>query len=77
MRSKAKRCNPYRKQDPRPLEVELCEILSGYCGERGDTEGAIETLERIIRERDALLRRFIRAAISEDLKASLLESVRL
>lgn len=33
-------------------EDRLVQILQRYCGERGDSEGAVETLERIIRERD-------------------------
>ncbi len=35
------------------LGRELVAILSNHCGERGDNEGAVETLQRIIRERDA------------------------
>lgn len=35
------------------LEQELVEILGKYCGERGETEGAVETLKRLIRERDS------------------------
>lgn len=31
----------------------LLRILWRYCGEHGDNEGAIETLRRILRERDA------------------------
>ena len=31
---------------------QLCKVLSGYCGERGTSEGAVETLERCLRERD-------------------------
>lgn len=38
------------------LEWQLCEVLIGHCGERGDNEGALETLERIIRERDDLFK---------------------
>jgi hypothetical protein len=34
------------------LEYELTERLSRHCGERGLSEGAVETLDRIIRERD-------------------------
>jgi hypothetical protein len=36
----------------KPLEFQLCEILSRHCGERGHTEGAVDTLCRIIAERD-------------------------
>ena len=35
-----------------PLEGELARILSHYCGERGNSEGAADTLRRIICERD-------------------------
>ena len=41
------------------LEDQLVEILSHYCGERGDNEGAVETLDRIVDERNLLLRRAI------------------
>jgi hypothetical protein len=34
------------------LGAHLCSILSRYAGERGDSEGAVEVLERIIAERD-------------------------
>ncbi len=37
------------------LEYQLCEVLQRHCGERGFTEGAVDTLERIIRERNAAL----------------------
>jgi hypothetical protein len=33
------------------LGRELVAILSHHCGERGDSESAVETLNRIIRER--------------------------
>lgn len=36
----------------RKLLRDLIFILQQHCGERGDSEGAVETLERIIRERD-------------------------
>lgn len=36
------------------LGKQLVGILINHCGERGDSEGAVETLNRIIRERDAL-----------------------
>lgn len=36
----------------------LYKILFQHCGERGDNEGAVETLERIIRERDSLMESF-------------------
>ena len=35
------------------LQDQLIGILQNHCGERGDSEGAVETLNRIIRERDA------------------------
>lgn len=41
------------------LFKELIRILSMYAGERGDNEGAIEVLERVLRERNILLRDFI------------------
>ena len=41
------------------LENQLVNILSHYCGERGDNEGAVETLERIVEERNLLLRRAV------------------
>jgi hypothetical protein len=44
---------------PTKLEDQLVDILSHYCGERGDNEGAVETLERIVEERNTLLRRAI------------------
>jgi hypothetical protein len=34
------------------LAVELCEILALYCGETGESEGPVDTLKRLIRERD-------------------------
>ena len=42
------------------LEKQLVSVLMNHCGERGDNEGAVETLERIIRERDILLRNGIK-----------------
>ena len=36
-------------------EQELVYILSAHAGERGDDEGAVDTLKRIIRERDELV----------------------
>ena len=51
----------WRGRGPELLEVcrnlelgnKLVAILSYYCGERGDPEGAVETLNRIIMERAA------------------------
>jgi len=43
------------KIKPLTLEYHLCEILAGHCGERGNTEGAVDTLCRIIHERNAAM----------------------
>ena len=40
---------------PDTLEYRLCEMLSRHCGERGDNEGAEDTLARIIYERNRAL----------------------
>lgn len=40
---------------PSHLEQELISILFNHCGQRGQTEGAADTLRRIIRERDSAL----------------------
>ncbi len=37
------------------LEYQLCEILMPHAGQRGDNEGAVDTLCRIIHERDRAL----------------------
>ena len=42
------------------LEVQLIEVLMRHCGERGESEGAVECLERIIREREILMRNAIK-----------------
>ena len=42
------------------LYTESESILAKYCGERGDNEGFIETLERIIKERNILLQNAIK-----------------
>ena len=34
------------------LEYQLLEVLQGHAGERGYTEGAVDTLCRIVHERD-------------------------
>lgn len=34
------------------LLEQLISILGNYCGERGENEGAVDTLKRIIKERD-------------------------
>lgn len=46
--------------NPPTTDYEIITILGRYCGERGDSEGAVETLERIIQERDILLRNGIK-----------------
>lgn len=57
--------NPDTQTKDEPSEMEtaaadpalasaLLRILSNHCGERGTSEGAVETLERIISERDLL-----------------------
>jgi len=43
---------PRLKRKPMTLEFQLCEILSSHCGERGHTEGAVDTLCRLVSERD-------------------------
>ena len=43
----------------RNMEQQLTDILMEHTGEHGQNEGAVETLERIIRERDLLLKRSI------------------
>lgn len=40
--------------------LQLITILNRHCGERGDNEGAVETLERIIKEREILIRNGIK-----------------
>ena len=46
------------KDEPpkRNLEQQLCDVLINHTGEHGQNEGAVECLERIIRERDLLLK---------------------
>lgn len=34
----------------------IYQILQNYCGERGDSEGSVETLQRICEERDKLIK---------------------
>lgn len=59
--TKARREAKQRREEKRmlaysgTLEYQLTEILSRSCGERGHTEGAVDTLCRIIAERDAAL----------------------
>lgn len=45
-----------RSEDER-LAHELVDVLSNHVGERGHSEGAVETLRRIIRERDEAVER--------------------
>lgn len=61
MKSKARREAKYRRETERmakyykTLEFQLCEVLQGLAGERGHSEGAVDTLLRIIHERDQAL----------------------
>ena len=41
------------------LAMDLCRILCQHAGERGDSEGAEDTLRRIIRERELAFRHII------------------
>lgn len=50
-----KRIRRRLKIKPMTLEQQLCEVLMEHCGQRGDNEGAVDTLYRIIRERDAAM----------------------
>jgi hypothetical protein len=54
MRHRARGHTPKRRLRllPDTLERRLCEILISRAGERGDNEGAEDTLLRIIDERD-------------------------
>lgn len=55
-----------RKKLPAPtLEQQLCEVLINHCGERGDNEGAVDTLCRIIRERDLAMNKLALIAMHE------------
>jgi hypothetical protein len=56
--------NEYHKEVVNGLDSEFIKILSKHCGEHGQNESAQETLERIIRERDLLLKK----AVNEILK---------
>jgi hypothetical protein len=38
--------------EPSPLENQLLEVLARYVGETGESEGAVDVLNRLIRERD-------------------------
>lgn len=44
-----------QRPNPDSLEYQLTEILSRHCGERGRSEGAVDTLCRLIGERDAAM----------------------
>lgn len=50
------------KLEKSTLERQLCETLIHHAGERGYEEGAVDTLNRIIRERDLA---FTRLALSQ------------
>ncbi len=50
-RREMKRLRKYQQT----LEYQLCEALQSHAGERGYTEGAVDTLYRIIHERDQAL----------------------
>ena len=47
----------------RNLEQQLCDVLINHTGEHGQNEGAVECLERIIRERDLLLKRAVESML--------------
>jgi hypothetical protein len=55
--TKARRERKCRREEKKrlTLEYQLCEILSTHAGERGQSEGAVDTLCRIIHERDTAL----------------------
>lgn len=44
----------------KPIYTDFYQILIRYTGERGDNEGMVEVLKRIIQERDILLRNGIK-----------------
>lgn len=45
------------------LEQKLVSLLMRHCGERGNDEGAYQTLNRIIYERDVLLKNAIKEKV--------------
>jgi hypothetical protein len=47
------------------LEYQLTEILSCHVGERGESEGAVETLVRIIAERKQAMEKLALIAMNE------------
>jgi len=53
------RIHPTDEPLKRSIEQQLCDVLMNHTGEYGQNEGAVECLERIIRERDLLLKRSI------------------
>jgi hypothetical protein len=54
------RIHPKNDEPPiRSMEQQLIDILINHCGEHGQNEGAVECLDRIIRERDLLLKRAV------------------
>ena len=60
-----KYCSRIHPDEPpkRNLEQQLCDVLIKHTGEHGQNEGAVECLERIIRERDLLLKRAVLAML--------------
>ncbi len=53
------RIHPIDEPPKRNLEQQLCDVLINHTGEHGQNEGAVECLERIIHERDLLLKRAV------------------
>ncbi len=54
-RAKERRDQKRFEKYTKTLEYQLCEALHGKAGERGYDEGAVDTLYRIISERDQAL----------------------
>lgn len=52
------------------LADELCEILMLYCGETGESEGAADTLKRLVKERDEARAVATRLAVGKYLRWS-------
>ena len=57
------RIHPANEPPKRNLEQQLCDVLINHTGEHGQNEGAVECLERIIRERDLLLKRAVESML--------------
>ncbi len=51
------------KKEDMAIHAPIEAALMRYCGERGDNEGQYETLERILREREILLRNAIKEKV--------------